>query len=434
MLAAIGAAVGLGNIWKFPYMAGVNGGGPFVLVYLGCILAIGLPIMVAEVLLGRRGRRNPINSMLLLSEEETGGRWWQVVGWGGVITGILILSYYSVVAGWALDYAAGAALHGFHQGGIAAVEKAFEQLKASPLRQFFWHTVFMSVSCWVVAKGVKRGLERVLTYLMPLLFVLLLAMVAYAAGNGAFGQAVHFLFQTRPDAFSAHMVLAAMGNAFFTLSLGMGAMMAYGAYLPEGISIGRSAVTVAIVDTVVAVLAGLVIFPVVFANGLRPDIGPGLLFKTLPAAFLRMPLGAVFALLFFILLVCAAWASSISLLEPAVAWLVERRGMRRPGAATIVGAIAWLLGIGTILSFNRWAMFRIFGRTIFQNLDYLTTVILLPVGGLLIALFAGWVMSKSSSADELAEGSLFGYRVWRFVVRFVAPLAILAIFIHQLTA
>lgn len=432
VLAATGAAVGLGNIWKFPYLAGANGGGTFVWVYLGCIFAIGLPIMIAEVLLGRRARRNPIKGMRLLSEEETGRGWWQCVGWVGIGTGVLILSYYSVVAGWALDYTLRAAVNLFHHGELTPMGRAFDQLTDSPWRQLLWHTAFMAMCCGIAARGVREGLERAVRYLMPLLFVLLLAMVAYASGTGGFNQAVHFLFDARGGGISGHTALVAMGNAFFTLSLGMGVMMAYGAYLPEGISIGRSAIAVAVADTVVAVLAGLAIFPVVFAHGLRPDLGPGLLFRALPAALLRMPGGSIFTLMFFILLVCAAWTSSISLLEPAVAWLIERYGVSRRRAAAIVGAIAWLIGLGTIFSFNRWSSLELFGRTLFQDLDFLTTAILLPLVGLLIAVFAGWVMSKSSSADELAEDSLAGFRLWRFAIRFVAPLGIVAIVVHKL--
>lgn len=431
VLAATGAAVGLGNIWKFPYLAGINGGGAYVWVYLSCILAIGLPIMIAEVLLGRRGRRNPIDGMRLLSEEETGGGWWRTVGWAGVATGILILSYYSVVAGWALDYTLRAAINLFDRGELAQAGRAFDQLRNAPLRQVLWHTAFMAMSCWIVAKGVKGGLERTVGYLMPLLFLLLLVMVGYAAGTGGFAQAVDFLFHPHAG-LDGRTALVALGNAFFTLSLGMGVMMAYGAYLPEGISIGRSAIAVAVADTIVAVLAGLAIFPVVFAQGMQPALGPGLLFRTLPAAFLQMPGGSIFLLVFFILLVCAAWASSISLLEPAVAWLVERHAIPRARAVLIIGAIAWVIGFGTVFSFNRWADVKVFGQTIFQNLDFVTTAILLPLVGMLIALFAGWVMSKSSSADELAEGSLVGYRVWRFAIRFVAPLGIIAIVIHKL--
>jgi NSS family neurotransmitter:Na+ symporter len=430
ILAATGAAVGLGNIWKFPYMTGENGGGAFVLIYLACVLAIGLPIFMAEAMLGRRGRRNPINTMKLLSEEEAGGTWWQLVGWMGVLAGILILSYYSVIAGWTFFYAWDTATGMFVNADADLVVNEFNSLLASPFWLIFWHTVFIAMTVYVVGRGVEQGLERAVKYLMPALFLLLLILVGYAMTTGYFMQGMKYMFEPDFSQVTGGTVLAAMGQAFFSLSLGMGAIMAYGAYLPDDSSIAETSFTVVLADTSVALLAGLAIFPIVLLNGLDPGEGPGLIFQTLPLAFGHMPGGQIFGSLFFLLLIFAAWSSSIGLIEPAVARLIENHGMTRQAAATLIGAIVWTIGLLTVLSFNVLSDFTFLAGTIFNNLDYLTSNIMLPLGGLMIALFAGWVMCKSSTVEELEMGTGSRYTVWRFLTRFLAPVALLIIFLN----
>lgn len=430
VLAATGAAVGLGNIWKFPYMTGSNGGGAFVLIYLGCVLAIGLPIFMSEAMLGRRGRRNPINTMRLLSEEEAGGGYWQLVGWLGVLAGVLILSYYSVIAGWTFSYAIDT-VRGFFVGADSAtVTTHFNELIASPVELIFWHTVFIGLTVFVVGRGVEQGLEKAVRYLMPALFVLLLILVGYAMTTGYFMQGVKYMFEPDFSQVTGQTVLAAMGQAFFSLSLGMGAIMAYGAYLPDDASIAETSFTVVAADTAVALLAGLAIFPIVLLNGLNPGEGPGLIFQTLPLAFGHMPGGLLFGTMFFVLLIFAAWSSSIGLIEPAVARMVENHNLTRPRAALVIGIVVWILGLLTVLSFNKLSGFTFLAGTIFDNLDYLTSNIMLPLGGLLIAIFSGWVMCKSSTADELEIGAGFRYGLWRFLTRFVAPLALIMIFLN----
>lgn len=430
ILAATGAAVGLGNIWKFPYITGLNGGGAFVLVYLLCVLGIGLPVMMAEVMLGRRGRRNPINTMQLLSEEETGGGLWRVIGWLGVVAGMLILSYYSVIAGWTMEYIVKTVGGTFTSADAAAVRRNFATMTANPWLMLIAHTLFMTMTVLVVARGVEQGLERAVKYMMPLLFLLLLVMVGYAMTTGYFRTGLEFMFRPAFEQLTAESVLMAMGQAFFSLSIGMGAIMAYGAYLPDDASIGGTCLSVVLADTAIALLAGLMIFPVVFANGLDPAEGPGLLFQTLPLAFGQMPGGQFFGTIFFVLLLFAAWTSSIGLVEPAVARLVEHHGLKRATAAWIVGGIIWLLGFITIFSFNIWADVHLFGRDLFGNLDYLTSNIMLPLGGLLIAIFAGWIMCKSSSVEELEWGTGSLYGAWRFLVRYIAPVAVALILLH----
>lgn len=432
ILAATGSAVGLGNIWRFPYIAGENGGGAFILVYLLCILMLGLPIMIAEIMLGRRGRQSPINTMLSLSRDEGRSKLWGGIGWLGVITGFLILSFYSVIAGWTLGYlfrAGGGGFTGLDEGGAGDM---FTALISDPERLLAWHTIFMMMTVLVVARGVQSGLEKAVKLLMPGLLLVLLILVFYAAIEGNFMQGFAFMFSFDFANLTANSFLLAMGQAFFTLSLGMGAIMAYGSYLSAKASIGKTAAVVVSADTAVALLAGLAIFPIVFASALEPAQGPGLIFITLPLAFAQMPAGAVFATLFFTLLVLAAWTSAISIMEPATAWLSENKGMARPKAAALVGGIAWLLGVGSILSFNIWAHYTLFGMTFFDSLDYLTSNILLPLGGLLIALFVGYKMKLASVQEELAMKTRWLFYVWYYLIRFVAPIGIALIFLRAI--
>jgi neurotransmitter:Na+ symporter, NSS family len=429
ILAATGSAVGLGNIWKFPYIAGQNGGGAFVLVYLLCVAAIGIPIMMAETMLGRRGRQSPINTMQTLAEEAKANPNWHFLGWLGVVAGFLILSYYSVIAGWAGAYVVKSVSGDFSGASAEVTSSLFGDFVASPLQLLFWHTLFMVSTMIVVARGVQGGLEKSVRFLMPALFVLLLIMVGYAMSTDAYGQGIAFLFAPDFSRLSASGILTAMGQAFFTLSLGMGAIMVYGSYLPSHVSIARTSVIIAGADTVVALLAGIAIFPIVFANGLEPGSGPGLIFQTLPIAFGSMPGGAFFGMLFFILLVFAALSSSISLIEPAVAWLVENKNMSRRRACFWSGFVTWLLGLGTVFSFNLWADFTLFGNTFFDILDYLTANIMLPLGGLLLAVFAGWIMKQRASKEELSDDGIPVYKVWRFLIRYVSPVAVAIIFL-----
>lgn len=438
ILAATGSAVGLGNIWKFPYIAGENGGGAFVLIYLVCIAVIGIPIMMAEVLIGRRGRQSPINTMRDLAAEEGASRYWQLLGWAGVVAGFLILSYYSVIAGWALAYVFRAASGLFTGLTADGVQSIFNNLISEPERLLAWHTIFLVMTMVIVARGVRSGLEKAVEFLMPALFVLLLILIGYAWNSGHFQQGVEFLFKPDFSKISAYGVLTAMGHAFFTLSLGMGAIMVYGSYLPDRVSIAKTSIAISLADTAVALLAGMVIFPIVFANSLEPGAGPGLIFQTLPIAFGHMDYGAFFGMLFFVLLVFAAWSSAISLIEPAVAWLVENRGYTRIYASVVAGVATWLFGLLTVFSFNIWSDFKplaigVFAdMTLFDLLDYLTANIMLPLGGLLIAVFAVWQMSRQSSMEELRMGERFFYPLWRFLVRYITPIAVIIVFLNAI--
>jgi NSS family neurotransmitter:Na+ symporter len=429
ILAAAGSAIGLGNIWKFPYMAGEGGGSAFVLVYVACILLVGLPVMMAEILLGRRAQRNPVDAVAALAREAGASPSWRALGVMGVVTGVLILSFYSVVAGWMLDYLAFSARGGLPGLDADAAQARFGALLADPARLLAWHTLFMLMTVVVVSGGVARGLERANRVLMPVLIAIVLVLLAYGLIWGDAAGALAFMFRADFEKLTPAVTLAAMGQAFFSLSIGMGAMMVYGSYLERGASIARCAVTVAAMDTVVALLAGVAIFAIVFAHGLQPAAGPGLVLQTLPIAFGDMRAGSVLGTLFFLLLVFAAWTSSISLLEPFTAWATEATRLSRPWAAMLLGAATWLLGVAVVLSFNEWQAVKLFGQGIFDLLDYLTTNILLPLGGLLIALFVAWVMQAAHTRGELGLGAL-AYGAWRFVLRYISPLAIVLVFLN----
>ncbi|MGZ4955600.1 MAG: sodium-dependent transporter [Methylobacter sp.] len=430
ILAATGSAVGLGNIWKFPYITGENGGGAFVIVYLLCVLLIGIPIMMAETMLGRRSRQNPINTMITLADEAGADKNWHYLGWMGVAAGFLILSYYSVIAGWASAYVLKAFTGSFFGADAAAIKVIFDDFVASPVKLLFWHSLFMLATMLIVVRGVNTGLEKAVRFLMPSLFVLLILMVAYAMTTDSYDQGVKFLFTPDFSKLTGNGVLTAMGHAFFTLSLGMGAIMVYGSYLPKDVSISKTVFLIAGTDTVVALLAGIAIFPIVFASGLEPAAGPGLIFQTLPIAFGNMTGGWFFGILFFVMLVFAALSSSISLIEPAVAWLVENKDMSREQACIWSGSITWLLGFGTIFSFNVWSEFKIFDRTIFQLLDYLTANLMLPIGGFCIAVFAGWIMKQQHTEHELDMPNALSYQAWQILIRYVAPAAVFLVFLH----
>jgi NSS family neurotransmitter:Na+ symporter len=431
VLAVTGSAVGLGNIWKFPYVVGQNGGGAFVLVYLACVALIGMPVMMSEILMGRRGRRNPIATMALLGAEEGKSRNWKWVGGMGVLAGILILSFYSVIGGWTLSYVINSASGLFANATATEVTGIRDGFTGSWKTMSLFHTLFMGLTIFVVARGVERGLEQAVRFMVPALLLLMVILLGYSISSGHFGEGLAFMFAPDFSKLTWDTVLAAMGQAFFTLSIGMGAVMAYGAYLPEETSITSASATVAVADTAIAILAGLVIFPLVFANGLDPADGPGLVFITLPLAFGQMSGGTFFSTVFFVLLSFAAWTSAISLMEPAVAWVVEQFNRTRAQAAIMIGLLIWAAGFGTVLSFNELSDFRFWRGTIFDNLDHLTINILLPLGGVLIVVFAGWVMCRNSTADELGSSGAI-YKLWRVLARYVAPIGILFVFLKAI--
>jgi NSS family neurotransmitter:Na+ symporter len=368
--------------------------------------------------------------MGLLGEEEAGTRGWRWVGLMGVACGVLILSFYSVIAGWAVAYIFEAASGAFAGATADQIGARFGDFISSPLITGTWHTLFMAASIVIVARGVERGLESAVRIMMPALIGLLLLLLGYGMVSGSFAEGVQFLFEPRFEDLTAQGVLDALGQASFTLSVGMGAIMAYGAYLPSDASISRTSIAVVCADTAIAMLAALVIFPIVFAHGIDPAQGPGLVFQSLPLAFGQMPGGTIVAVLFFLLLTFAALTSAISLLEPGVAWLMETHGLSRKAAAAAIGGTIWVLGFLTVLSFGPLSDLTFWAGTIFDNIDYLTNNIMLPLGGLAIVAFAGWVMARNSTADELDPEVGLGYRLWRFGARYVAPTAVVLVLLH----
>ncbi len=436
ILVATGAAAGLGNIWKFPYVVGESGGGAFILVYLVAIALVALPILAAELLLGRLGNHNVIDSLRRLAVGRGYSAHWSKLGWIGLLAVFIVLSFYGVVGGWTIAYAYYALSGALSAGGAAPAEHfgvLFGRTTGTPVQALGWQTAFMVATALVVGSGVRHGIERLCRWLMPLLFVLLVCLVVHAAlSNGYFGVACRFLFAADVSKLTGESVLSAVGHAFFTLSIGVGAMLTFGSYLPERVGLTATAATVAGLDTLVALLAGLAIFPVVFAHGMEPAAGPGLVFVSLPIAFDAMPAGQLLGIAFFALLFVAAITSAPSMLEPMVEYVRERGTGSRWRATVLVVCAVWVLGVAQVMSFSAWSDVRAFGRNLFELSDFLVSNILLPLGGLLIALFAGWMLSPTQTNGRLGIAGSFLHGVWRFSLRFVAPLALLLVLVSGL--
>jgi NSS family neurotransmitter:Na+ symporter len=430
--AAAGSAVGLGSVWKFPYEVGTNGGGAFVLFYLIGLAAVVAPLMVAEFAIGRRGRGDAAGSIEAVAAACGASRAWGWLGLLGIVTGLLILSFYSVIGGWALAYAVETPLRGLPGATAQAADARFAALLASPWRLIAYHAAFMAVTAVIVARGVAGGIEAACKVLMPALVVLLAGLALYAAASGGLPATLRFMFRIEPQALTARAALEALGLGFFSIGVGLGLMVTYAAYAGESIDLRRAAVATVVADTAISFLAGFAVFPLVFAHGLDPASGAGLVFVTLPIAFARMPFGIVPATLFFVLLVFAALASAISMLELAASLFTRRLGWSRRRAALVPAVACFAGGLVTVLSFNRWADWHPLGfvpalasATPFDLLDQLTSNVLLPLGGLGLAVLAGWVLPLSLLADELRLPPKRA-RLLRGLLRWVVPAGILA--------
>ncbi|MCL1861376.1 MAG: sodium-dependent transporter [Proteobacteria bacterium] len=433
ILVTIGSAVGLGNIWKFSYLAGASEGsvGVFIVVYLTCVALIGLPLLMAEILIGRRGRGNPVVAMLNTAEESGNSSWWALLGWVGVFGALMILSYYSVVSGWMLDYFWQSLVKGIEVDTPEKAAAAFNAMMTDPWRLIRWHTVFMILVTAVIARGVIGGIEAANRIMLPLLFLILVLLTLWGAAAGDMSAALHFMFNLKPEAIKPGVVIDGMGHAFFSLSLGMGAIMAYGSYLDKQTNIGHTCVWIALAGVFIGLLSGAAIFSLTFGYGLAPAAGPGLILQTLPLAFTHMPGGRVVAVFFFLLVIFAAWTSAISLLEPFVSWLTERYGIRRARAAWATALPVWLLGVAVCLSFNRWSEFRILDRNLFNVLDHLATRFMMPLSGLAIAIYVGWRLGKVIVVDEIRLKQRT-FCLWFNVLRFVVPVGVTLVFLYEL--
>ena len=436
-------------------MTAESGGGAFVLIYILSVIFLALPIMCAEILIGKRGKQNPVNTLRTLSTEasyytqdesdlhlnrtvkvkkqfENNDLFsnWELVGWMGITAGVLILSFYSVIAGWTLSYIIKSISGSFALITAAGSTSKFETFISDPEKLILWHTLFMILTCYIVSKGIKSGIERAIKFLIPGLFILLIGLAVHASTLSGFSDAMSYLFVADFDKIDNTVILSAMSMAFFSLSIGMGSLMVYGSYLPEDTSIFQVSSAVAFFDTFVAILAGIIIFPIVFTYNLDPNsAGPGLIFQTLPIAFGAMDFGTIIATLFFILLFFAAITSSISLIEPAITFVVEKFSLSRVYATNILGVFTWTLGILTVLSFNELSSFKIFGLTIFDNIDYLTSKIMLPLGGLMMALFAGFIMKRAIVISELNSNIVLA-NVWFILLKIFSPILLIIIFVN----
>ncbi len=433
ILAAAGSAVGLGNIWKFPYVTGENGGGIFVLIYLACVLLVGLPVMIAEILIGRSTQNSPVGAFKSLAGARSP---WVGMGWLSVLSAFVLLSFYSVVAGWSLHYtwlSISGQLAGLGPDNVASV---FGSLHASAGANLFWHLIFMGLTVAVVFGGVSKGVERWSRILMPALLIMMLVLLVNSLTLDGFGKAFSFLFGFHQDKFTAAGALEALGQAFFSLSLGMGAMLTYGSYLRRQDDVVGASVTISALDTCIALVASLMLFPIIFSHGMEPAAGPGLVFISVPIALSQMPGTTFLATVFFALLVFAALTSAISMLEVATSYFIDQRGWQRHRAAVTAGLAIAILGLPAALSGGTLVfgsgMEALLGKNWFDSLDYLVTNWMLPLGGLGMALFTAWRMDQRLRQEEFLSGSRLRtfYRGWLFLLKYPVPVAILLVFFH----
>ena len=435
ILAAAGSAVGLGNIWRFPYEAGNHGGAAFILIYLACVFILGMPIMIAEFTVGRRAKASTGKAFGILSP----GTQWKWLGRLGVLSGLLILGYYSVVAGWTLEYIVTSLSNGFADKGPEDFVAIFQNFSQDPVRPIFWCLMFLFLTHYVIVKGVKDGIEKSSKVMMPILFILILVLAVCSMTLPNASKGLEFLLKPDFSKVNADVFLGAMGQAFFSLSLGMGCLSTYASYFGSDTQMGKTALSVGVIDTMVAILAGVIIFPAAFSVGIQPDAGPSLIFITLPNVFQQafggVPfLAMIFSLLFYVLLALAALTSTISLHEVVTAYLNEQFGMSRGRAAICVTGFCVVTGVLSSLSLGVWDD-KFFGLGFFDLLDFVTAKLMLPLSGLLVSLFVGWYLKRSLSYEELTNYGLqkAPYSpIYMFILRYLAPIAIVLIFVNEL--
>ncbi len=427
--ATAGSAIGLGNIWRFPYILGENGGAAFLIIYLLFILIIGIPVMISEFVVGRRAQKNVFGAFKKLAPKRP----WYIIGVVGIVVAFMILAFYSAVAGWTLEYIYLSIIDGFAQKSSSDLDAMFKNFISSDVRPLLWFFIFMMLTASIIASGVKNGIEKYTKILMPILFVLLIVLVIRSITLDGAMEGVRFLFYPDFSKITTSTVLEALGQAFFSLSIGMGTLITYGSYIPKGSNLGKTAFNVAVADTLIAILAGLAIFPAVFAFNITPGAGEGLVYITLPNIFQQMPGGNIFALMFFILLGVAALTSTISVLEVIVAFFVEELRIKRKIATWLATFAVSILGAMSVLSFGSMSEVKIFGYTVFGLLNFTSANVLLPLGGFFIVIFVAWFLGKKDIKEELMQEHNEQPRYlsfFMFVVKFLAPLAIAFIFLQ----
>lgn len=440
LMAAVGSAVGLGSIWKFPYMTGEGGGSAFVILFIACIALIGFPTLIAEWMIGRRAQKSPIDSFSLVATQNNRSKHWGILGGVGTLAAFMILSFYSVIGGWSLNYVAKMVTNKFAGADGDKTGEIFTAMLASPSELTIWHTIFMGITAFIVAGGITGGIEKASKFMMPLLAVIMIIIVGYNMINMDFMAGFNYLFNFDINKVNGKVMISALGHAFFCLSLGIAIMVSYGSYLNKDVNLLSTARTVVIWDIIFSLMAGLAIFPIIFSNNLDPAGGPGLIFMTLPIAFGQMSMGLVIGTLFFVLLTFAAITSAISILEPIVAFLVEKVKMQR-NVATIVAAIStWALGVLALLSFNILSDITIFSITvggevkpqgIFDALDYTTSKFMLPLVGLGTLIFLGWFVNSDGVKNELRLNGT-AWSLWQLTVKFIAPFGVIVVFLAEL--
>lgn len=432
LLAAVGSAVGLGNLWKFPYVAGASGGGAFVLIYIVSLAVFITPILIAEFAIGRMGRSSSMLSIANVAEQEGHSRSWGYVGLLCAAASFLIMTFYTIVAGWSLAYLLRMIRGDLTDATAESSAQVFTQLMANPSELALWHGIFTLATLAIALRGLHNGIERAFKLLMPVLFVLLIGLVIYGLMLSSAGEALRFLFMPDFEKIDSGVVLAAVGQAFFSIGVATGIMITFGAYLPKGTSIPRAALMIVVADTFVALIAGMAVFPIVFQHNLDVAEGAGLMFVSLPVAFAQMTGGIWIGIAFFLMFTIAALTSLIGAMEAILVLLEEGLGWKRVKTGWITAGASWLIGLASVLSLNLWADFLpLGGRTLFENLDYLTANLMLPIGGMLVAIFAGWRISIARSKEELGLSGWL-YYTWLICLRFLAPLAIFFVMLSNL--
>ena len=430
LCAMVGASIGLGNLWRFPYVAGENGGGAFIIVYLAIIAFLCIPLIMAELAIGRRGGKSPVMTMAHLCKEGKHSGFWKSIGWLSILSPVCALCFYAVVAGWSLDYVFLALGGEFVDIAPDDALRQFDDLLASPPRLLLWYTLYIAATALVIGMGVKRGIEAVTTFMLPTLFVMIIVLVVYGHIEGAPARAWQFMFNPDSSSLTWNSLLMALGQALFSITVGTGALLTYGAYLSRDISLPGPTWMIAVSDTLAALLCGLAVFTIVFASGLDPTGGPGLMFITLPIALGAMPAGHFFSVVFFTLVFFAAFTSSLAMLEPFVSYM-EDKGYKRLTMSVVTGATIWLVGLSAVFSFNLIKEFAPLSfiplyqdKNMFHIIEFTVSNMLLPLTALLIALFAGWVISSNLLRDEMGIRNDLAFRLWRLLTRYCAPIGV----------